>query len=159
MIAVLRRFPTITRHLVYYDSSECAPGLPGLLLEQLQQVSMLVLSRLYTQQPGQGKPQVCQASKWPLSFSQCTPGTVLSGWELLACSWVFSPLLVCIASLCGKTTSMCPSLRYNHLPLTSDPQHLNRQTSPQPYLSPLTISSPGASCLRPIHLSISPLGS
>jgi hypothetical protein len=31
--------------------------LPGLLLEQLQQLSMLVLSRLYTQQPGQGRPQ------------------------------------------------------------------------------------------------------
>ncbi len=142
MIAVLRRFPTITRHLVYYDSSECAPGLPGLLLEQLQQVSMLVLSRLYTQQPGQGKPQVCQASKWPLSFSQCTPGTVLSGWELLACSSVSSPLLLCIASLCGKITSMCSSLRHSHLPLASAPQHLNRQTSLQPALSPLASRPP-----------------
>ncbi len=31
--------------------------LPGLLLEQLQQLSKLVLSRLHTQQPGQGRPQ------------------------------------------------------------------------------------------------------
>ncbi len=46
--------------------------LPGLLLEQLQQMSILVLSRLYTQQPGQGRPQMA-----PL-ISQCTPGTVLS---------------------------------------------------------------------------------
>ena len=56
---------------------------------------------------------------------------------MLACSSICSPLLLCIASLCGKTTSMCPRLRHSHLPLASAPQHLNKQTSPRPALSPL----------------------
>jgi len=50
--------------------------LSGLLLEQLQQMSKLVLSRLYTQQSGH---KVCQATKCPLWLpvwvSKCTQGT------------------------------------------------------------------------------------
>ena len=38
------------------------------------------------------------------------------------------------------------------------PQHLNRQTTPQPALSPLAISLPATNCLRLLHLSIRTLG-
>jgi len=134
--------------------------LSGLLLEQLQQMSMLVLSRLYTQQFGQGRPQGLPGNQMAALISQCTQGTGLSGWELLACLSVSSPLLLCIASLCGKVTSMCPSLRHSPLPPASGPQHLNRQTSPHPALSPLATScSPSAVIyLPPIAPEYQPIG-
>ena len=119
--------------------------LPGLLLEQLQQISMVICTAARaTNGPSHFPVHTRHRAEWTGSA-----GIFLN----------YSPLLMCIVSLCGKTTSMCPSLRYSHLPLASDPQHLNRQTSPQPALSPLAISPPAASCLRPIHPSISPLGS
>ena len=127
------------------QSSELLKGqltlLPGRLLEQL-----------YTEQPTQGKPHLTTLT------SQFTPGTVLHSLQRLACSSVSSPLVLCIASLCGKTTSVCPSLRHSRLLLISAPQHLNRQTTPQPALSPLAISLPATNCLRLLHLSIRTLG-
>ena len=105
------------------QSSELLKGqltlLPGRSLEQL-----------YTEQPTQGKPHLTTLT------SQFTPGTVLHSSQLMACSSISSPLVLCIASLCGKTTSVCPSLRHSRLLLISVPststgkQHLSQLCHP-----------------------------
>ena len=87
----------VLRELNVQQSSKLPKGqltlLPGLLLEQL-----------YTEQPTQGRPHLTTL------ISQFTQGTMLHSLKLLACSSISSPLLLCIASLCDKTTFMCPSL-------------------------------------------------